>query len=392
MNTGTPCPTGPLRLLAALLSLLLLIAAGDGRGDPSSVSHSTTAALLAAGNAALAEQRYEDAQDILGRAVRRGEPDGGNDPQLDTDAAAAAAADAAATGSTAVWRQLLLAHASVGDYTGVLQWEGSLERRRIPCCEDGGAPTLYYIMGVALYNEGDLGRAAAYFARSLEVVPKDKEAWEALGDSLLHGKPHDPAKAAAAYGAALERNLTDDVSSLLMARAWVCDWRGRDEMEARLRLKGVDAMRAGGGGNGGGSGAGLLGMLGTPERGALGLMPRTFSDESLGLSGGDFLLLNRRRRVSRQWRGTVRGGQRRGARKEGGRASKEGGGNVNTAAGEAGEAGEAVGGPPPFELWGLTLRMTSDLFGGLHHPYPRPKGSDFFWDDASGKGCIDPRS
>ena len=75
-----------------------------------------------------------------------------------------------------------------------------------------------------------------------------------------------------------------------------------------------------------------------------------------------------------------------------GAAAGTGGSGVAGETGEASEAGEAVGDPPPFELWGLTLRMTSDLFGGLHHPHPRPNGSDFFWDDASGKGCIDPRS
>ena len=253
--------------------------------------------LLQQGRAALAAGDFGTAQSLLGLAVRVPTADsspGGRQGGGDGGSGGGRDDGGGLSQSTEAWQQLLLAHAKAGDYAAVVRLKTNLSDLRVECC-DAGLPTLHYLIGVSHYNLGHLQQAAVHFDHSLRSEPDDVESWFALGDSLLHNK--DPEAAALPYEEAVQRNLTTDVSPLLMARAWVCDWRRRGEHEALLRRRlaaGESDDAAAAGDDRASSGARALPLPRSLQRSLL----RTHSDESLDLPAADFLRLNRARRTS----------------------------------------------------------------------------------------------
>jgi hypothetical protein len=93
-------------------------------------------------------------------------------------------------------------------------------------------PSLHHYLGVALYNLGHLTDATNAFVQAVTIAERDLGSWVHLGATFLHR--FKVQEACEVFESMIHLNLTNDFSKLYAARAWICDWHGRDLMAAAI--------------------------------------------------------------------------------------------------------------------------------------------------------------
>jgi protein O-GlcNAc transferase len=134
-----------------------------------------------------------------------------------------------------------------GDSRSVVRYAARLLREHNATGDATDPPILgsvYKFLGAGLHSLGRLEDATTAFALATRLQAGDLQNWMLLGDTLLH-QFRAPEAAQVYEEAILDRRLTDDVSKLFKARAWVADWRGRDDLASLIRRQVHDNLRRG---------------------------------------------------------------------------------------------------------------------------------------------------
>ena len=124
-----------------------------------------------------------------------------------------------------------------GKHHELLEYVDSLEKKHGTLKFGDQMPTLYGIRGVAYHNAMRMEEAEAALVEAVRHYPHDDVSWYNLGEIRL--QMLNLTASIDAFREALSRGNSDAYNGLLRAQGWTNDWRGFEEVAAKVEAAAV---------------------------------------------------------------------------------------------------------------------------------------------------------